>query len=159
MEDASCGADAGPDDARDGARPGAEVPGAGADVVLELLGRELAELRDAVRAITASRTIRAERLELVDSHGAVRARLGHLGAEDVVGLECRRENGSISAFVGQVAGEGTCMFTGGRYDTFVLEVGATELGGHLRITDPDDPHGERSIDVLAESVRGPYPLP
>lgn len=152
MNDASCDASAA------GMARGTErdAPvGSGCAGVIDRLEGELAELR-AQLEIDSHRVVRAERLELVDTNGAVRVRVGWLGDEDVVGVETRRMDGSLSAFFGQVAGEGSLMFTGGHYGAFVVDFGATELGGHLRLIDPNDPQGARVQDILGEARLGPY---
>lgn len=90
----------------------------------------------------------ARRFELLDDNGAVRLRLGYVGEDDVVGMECFRRGGSLSAFFGQVAGDGSVMFTGGLYDNIVVDFNADEEGGHLRVVDPRDPAGARVVDAL-----------
>lgn len=149
MDDASC----------DAPRSSTDVPGDATPTrqdAITQLHAELAALRAELHHLATRDTIRARLFEFVDVNGAVRVRVGDLGEEDVVGIECRRRNGSLSAFFGQVAGEGSLMFTGGSYDTFVVDFGATESGGHLRVVDPLDPHGERLVDVLASARSGPF---
>lgn len=130
------------------ARPGDDAGRCDPNDETSDLGSQLAGLDRRLAALESRTRLRAELVELVDANGAVRARLGYLGEEDVVGLECRRRDGSLSVFVGQVDGDGSLMCTGGRYDQFVLDLGASEDGAYLRVGDPDDPGGEQVRDVL-----------
>ena len=128
----------------------------------ERLGRissQLEELRERIQRLEAPETIRAEHLELVDEEGQLRLRLGYLGEEDLVGVECLRVDGSLSAFFGQVAGEGSLMFTGGPFDHIVVELGANELGAHLTVADPNDAVGGRTVDALEAARRDASSLP
>lgn len=123
------------------------------------LSGQLEELRGRVRQLEAPETIRAQHLELVDEDGTLRLRLGYLGEEDLFGLECLRTDGSLSAFFGQVAGEGSLMFTGGSFDNIVVEFGANELGAHLTVADPSDSVGGRTVDALEQARRDAASLP
>ena len=111
------------------------------------LARRIAAIEEHLAALGSTLHLRARRLELVDENGAVRIRIGYLGEDDVIGMECLHRNGTLGSFFGLVAGDGSVSFTGGRYDNIVLELGADDDGAHLRVIDPADPTGGRAIDM------------
>ena len=148
MGNVTGGSGAGSDEpTREGARGGAKP----IDEALELIADAVADIRLRVERLEARQIISARRLELLDDNGAVRLRLGYVGEDDVVGMECFRRNGSLSAFFGQVAGDGSVMFTGGLYDNIVVDFNADDEGGHLRVVDPADPAGARVVDALSHA--------
>lgn len=116
-----------------------------------MFSKRVAAIEARLAALEQASHLQARRLELVDENGAVRMRIGHLGEDDVIGMECLHRNGTLESFFGLVAGDGSVSFTGGRYDNIALELGADDGGAHLRVIDPADPAGRRAVDLIAST--------